>query len=579
MDKDQQSVHDHRAELTENNPAEEEILYRFSLNVIATKTQLSGLGVGKRNVHVASRTNEDNGYTCEKSNPSTNYENLNPDLLVYKQQPKENADKKALCVPNKIYRATFEKWQVQDYKDSVANFWIYLLTMGLMFIAVYYYKQTSMIFTFFFSFLKFYNIAYSLMVIYVLWNNIYNHCKIPDENDDKKQNVKECKTKGGNVSIIVCAYLPNEKDILLDTMTYILHKLDNAHRRISFCVCYNTPEPITPIETKILEFHTRTVNQRQVYVVKNEHSKSKAENINCALDCLSMNNALHEYVYILDADHRPDPDCLRLLLQKIESAPDIDCVHGATYIRNTEYSTLAKYIHAEFWCFYNVILYILKGFSGTVFFGGSNGIWKTNSIGYFDPDAQTEDIEMSIRALFNNATIDFEPQARSGELAPFNMEAFITQRTRWAMGWNEVTFRYFSELWTCPVTSLNRRLGLFFLLPFRFVLPWGFVIAMLEINFKNYSFSLCTFACMQAGLLVWIVLKLPQSLKYRTSYEQLEDLISISLFLLCLPVNLIQQQIFEVLANFSLYYRRNSDWIVTRRSTTEDIDMGRSSAE
>jgi cellulose synthase/poly-beta-1,6-N-acetylglucosamine synthase-like glycosyltransferase len=54
---------------------------------------------------------------------------------------------------------------------------------------------------------------------------------------------------------------------------------------------------------------------------------------------------------------------------------------------------------------------------------------------------QTEDIDVSIRMLLEKRSIEFCPEARSGELAPASFRALWKQRLRWAIGWDEVSLQ------------------------------------------------------------------------------------------------------------------------------------------
>jgi len=59
---------------------------------------------------------------------------------------------------------------------------------------------------------------------------------------------------------------------------------------------------------------------------------------------------------------------------------------------------------------------------------------------------QTEDIDVSVKMLLKKHTIDFCPEARSGELAPVNLRALFKQRSRWAIGWDEVSLKLLAKL-------------------------------------------------------------------------------------------------------------------------------------
>ena len=48
---------------------------------------------------------------------------------------------------------------------------------------------------------------------------------------------------------------------------------------------------------------------------------------------------------------------------------------------------------------------------------------------------------MTVRALSKGHRIAFVPWARVGEMCPVSFAAFYKQRLRWAMGWEQVTYR------------------------------------------------------------------------------------------------------------------------------------------
>ena len=57
----------------------------------------------------------------------------------------------------------------------------------------------------------------------------------------------------------------------------------------------------------------------------------------------------------------------------------------------------------------------------------------------FSTGVQTEDIDVSARAMLHNHNIAFCAESRSGELCPSDLGALYRQRLRWAIGWDQVT--------------------------------------------------------------------------------------------------------------------------------------------
>lgn len=82
---------------------------------------------------------------------------------------------------------------------------------------------------------------------------------------------------------------------------------------------------------------------------------------------------------------------------------------------------------------------------------------------------QTEDIDVSCRAILNNHNIVFCPEARSGELAPPTLLSLYRQRLRWAIGWDEVTLACLKLLARSKL-SARRKWGVLFMFPTRWLI-------------------------------------------------------------------------------------------------------------
>jgi cellulose synthase/poly-beta-1,6-N-acetylglucosamine synthase-like glycosyltransferase len=107
-------------------------------------------------------------------------------------------------------------------------------------------------------------------------------------------------------------------------------------------------------------------------------------------------------------------------------------------------------------------------------FGGSNGFWRASVLDHFRmrPDMLTEDIDISIRAVFAGSRIVVDPKLISEELAPLTPMAIWSQRIRWSQGWQQVSRRQLARIWRVPALSLRQRLGASFLLGWREAYPW-----------------------------------------------------------------------------------------------------------
>jgi len=246
-----------------------------------------------------------------------------------------------------------------------------------------------------------------------------------------------------SVDAIVPCYLPNESEIIEETIWHILQNVESPGE-FKLWLVYNTPRDMPEIEGRLKAMSERLdlPHGRKLVVIRAETSKSKAENINLLLPQLTA-----KYTIIYDADHHPDPESLMLLVEKI-TRRNMACVQGSTYIRDLNSGILARIIDAEFFVTHFIYFPIMRLLTRNAVFCGSNGLWQTALLqGHdFNPAMQTEDIDVSVRMLLERHSIDFCPEARSGELAPVSLRALFKQRTRWAIGWDEVSLKLLRKM-------------------------------------------------------------------------------------------------------------------------------------
>lgn len=273
--------------------------------------------------------------------------------------------------------------------------------------------------------------------------------------------------QSNDITAMVPCYLPNEQEIIEESLLHILEKLD-APGKLHLWLVYNTSHDMPEIEKRLAELSERTdlPRNRRLTVVRAPLSKSKADNINFGLELIDT-----KYVAIYDADHHPDPDSLVLLYTKMQ-VDLLDCVQGSTYIRNLEAGgILGRLVDTEFFFTHFMLQPSTKLLTRIGYFGGSNAIWDVSFLRNlrFRNSMQTEDIDLSFRAVMQDVRIDFCPEARSGELAPVSILAFFRQRVRWTVGWDQVAF----QTVTCmldPTLSCCLRLGMTHLLYTRWFL-------------------------------------------------------------------------------------------------------------
>lgn len=247
----------------------------------------------------------------------------------------------------------------------------------------------------------------------------------------------------GKLDIVVVAYLPNEQDIIMDRIYYLLEKVIYPRDKLCINIIYNTPYSIGPLES---EMHDLTLKHPELRVIKVPNSKSKADNINyyCSLDTGA------DVTAIFDCDHYPHPYGPRWAMERLATDTKIDIVQGRCVIFNADANLMTSMIAVEFDKIYAVSH---PGRSAMFDFGlfcGSNGFWRTSLLRKLKMDTSmlTEDIDSALRAFGSGANTVHDLNVVSFELAPTTWSAFWKQRLRWSQGWVQASFRHINLVWT-----------------------------------------------------------------------------------------------------------------------------------
>ncbi len=263
-------------------------------------------------------------------------------------------------------------------------------------------------------------------------------------------------------TFVVAAYLPNEQDLIVDTLEHILSRVNRPMDGLELILAYNTPTEL-PVEADLQALAARHPELKLLRVVDSE---SKAQNLNAGILA-----ATGEIVGILDADHHPMPDCFERAWRWLSH--DYDVVQGRNIIRNYDDNAITKMVSVEFECVYGISHPARSLFVDTAIFGGSNGYWKRDVIRAikFDPSMMTEDIDATSRALLEGYRIMHDRSIVSTELAPHDFKSFWFQRKRWSQGWLEVSLKYQRRFWTTSYLSFWQKLYWTYLLLYRELYP------------------------------------------------------------------------------------------------------------
>jgi cellulose synthase/poly-beta-1,6-N-acetylglucosamine synthase-like glycosyltransferase len=265
-------------------------------------------------------------------------------------------------------------------------------------------------------------------------------------------------------SIIVVAYLPNEQDIILETLEHILQTVIRPVGGLEVILAYNTPQSL-PVEAELWELAYQYPELR-LLLVKDSHSK--AENLNRALELVTG-----EMTCIFDSDHLPAADCLIRAWAWLEQGA-YDVVQGRSIIRNRQENWVTRWIGTEFDCLYGVSHPGRSLLSNAALFGGSNGYWRTTALQNigFQVGMLTEDIDATLRCLRAGIKIVNDPEIFSYELAPCDLRGFWSQRQRWAQGWLDVAHRYRFNLPFWSTLDLGQKICWLIILLYSSLFHW-----------------------------------------------------------------------------------------------------------
>ena len=266
------------------------------------------------------------------------------------------------------------------------------------------------------------------------------------------------------MDMVMVAYLPNEKDIVLGQIMYALEELVYPAGKLRINLVYNTPKPIEPLESHL---HQLAREYKQLNVIKVPNSKSKADNLN---HFFSLGSTGADYTGIFDTDHLPHPYNVRWAAERfIKEKGKADIVQGRCVVYNTHESFIAKMIAIEFNKIYAIAHPGRQRMFGFGLFCGSNGWWRSDIIRDIGMNGEmlTEDIDSALRAYGSGKNAVHDMNVLSYEMAPNACSAFWKQRMRWTQGWTQASINHISLIWTNPPNgkrTSQERMGCFSLL-------------------------------------------------------------------------------------------------------------------
>jgi cellulose synthase/poly-beta-1,6-N-acetylglucosamine synthase-like glycosyltransferase len=368
-------------------------------------------------------------------------------------------------------------------------------------------------------------------------------------------------------SFIVAAYLPNEESIILETLNHLLSKINHSSAGLEIILAYNTPVDM-PIEKTLKAL---AYKHPELILHRVEGSRSKAENVNSALNIVTG-----EITCILDADHKPNPDCFERAWRWLTNGYHV--VQGHNAIRNHAETALTRLIALEFESIYAVSHSAKSFMVDTAIFGGSNGYWRTEVLRRirFNPTMLTEDIDASMRTLLQGYRIIHDRSISVTELAPTDLKSFWSQRKRWSQGWLEVSLKYQRQVWKSKKFSITQKIFWSYMLYYRELFPLvsAQVIPLMlsqalltggTLTFDHPYLWITTLITLLSGCYQTLITFKLSGSRYPRNY-----FIS---YIVLLPFYTMLKNMIAIVAIYD-YLRGQSDWVVTpRQQPTESVEL------
>lgn len=266
-------------------------------------------------------------------------------------------------------------------------------------------------------------------------------------------------------TFIVSAYLPNEIEVIEDTLLNILKNIERPESGIELILAYNTPH-MEGIEPRLRDL---AYKWPELILANAYGSRTKSENLNYSLEIASG-----EMIVLLDADHLITSDCLKRAWRWLDEGYDV--VQGRCKIRNGRRSLVSALVEVEFETIYGVSHYAKSKLFDSTLFGGTNGYWRSSVIKElkFNPEKLTEDIDATLRAILRGNHIVHDRSIISTELAPETLTALWFQRKRWAQGWFQCSLKYQVDILT------NKFLNIFQKFMWTTLLMWRVIYDILS---------------------------------------------------------------------------------------------------
>ena len=287
------------------------------------------------------------------------------------------------------------------------------------------------------------------------------------------------------VSVVIPAY--NEAPVLEGTIE-ACRNLEYPEEKLEVVLCYEAGSVDGTCE---LAERLAAEDDITRAIERDEPGGGKAKATNYALQY-----ADGDVIASIDADHEFEPRAVRRAVAWFLDDEDTWCVKGRCYGRNPTDSVIALHATVERHLAEKGEITARELYGGYTFFGGGQAFFRTElfeELGLFDEEIMVEDIDMSSKIHEAGKELHVDPSVITYEENPATLDAWWSQRKRWARGWMQVANRYLARVPSTSTLSLGQRLDgiytmMYAVVPALLVLamPMGILSALTEVSAPTY---------------------------------------------------------------------------------------------
>jgi 1,2-diacylglycerol 3-beta-glucosyltransferase len=204
--------------------------------------------------------------------------------------------------------------------------------------------------------------------------------------------------------------------------------------------------------------HEQVAGRPGWHVLSLATGAGKAAALNTALASVPFG----DHLYVLDADHRPDPMALVRSQSYLED-PQVAAVQGFTRVTNPVRSPAAFYSTVESYVNQLVTMRAKDRLGLAPALLGSNCVYRRDILamcGGFRPGALSEDSDLTVAFHISGHVTRFAEDVVSHQQVPETVKGYLRQHVRWGRGLNDVARTHVTHVLRSPGLRLPLRIEL-----------------------------------------------------------------------------------------------------------------------